>query len=1082
MSSNEDSTSRDLKDAPVRTNDFRFAHFLYEIVACFDPQLRHTYVNSAVEQLTGRPANEFIGKTNRELGMPEDKVEMWDLALDKAFRSGQPSTLQFTFAAPEGERLFLSQLLPQTDDRGRVVSVMTIARDANPSQLAGLTAEHFKAIIDSSDDAIIGKTLDGTVTSWNRGAQAIFGYSREEMIGRSLLILFPDERKDEERFIIERLLFGEKVDHFETVRIRKDGSPVHVSVTISPIRDADGVIIGASKVARDITPLKRQQERLQMALDAARTSLWDWDLRTGRVYRSAHYFHITGYEAEDDALGIAFLQRSVHPQDWPLVHDAIARCIDGHHVQIECEFRLISKTGEQGGWVLVKGQAVEHDSDGVPTRIIGTLSDVTLSKDADAALREREQRLSRVLEGSDQGYWDWNVQTSDLVVSPRWESMLGYEPGEMDLSNSLWEKVVHPDDFVQTMESVQQHLLGKPGMFEIEQRCRTKTGEWIWIMSRGKIVKWDDQGRPLMMSGTHTDISERKKYELSQRQALTVFTNSYEGIMVVDPRRIIVDINPAFTRITGYSREDVLDKSPRVLTSGRQGAEFYQDMWQSIDSTGHWTGEIWNRRKNGEIYAQMLSISAVSDVRGKVQHYIGIFSDISQLKAHEQELDRIAHYDPLTGAPNRRLLVDRLAQAIARADRNGNLLAVCYLDLDGFKDINDRYGHAVGDKLLVGVTENLKHVLRAEDTLARLGGDEFVLLLADFKSPQECSLILARILSSINVPLEIENKQVTVSASIGVSLYPKDHSDADTLMRHADQAMYLAKDAGKNRFHLFDPDSDRKAQEHRKFVDRLAVALEQEEFRLHYQPQVDLSTGDVVGVEALIRWQHPERGLLSPAEFLPHIEGSKLEFRVGKWVLHTALRQAQQWLGQDAAVNVSVNISARHLLSPTFHDDLRHALRTHPLVSAESLELEVLESSAIDDIATAASVLRQCRQTGVRLALDDFGTGYSSLTYLRKLPFDVLKIDQSFVRDMLKDPEDRGIVEGVIRLASAFNRSVIAEGVETLEHGAALMKLGCQLAQGYGIARPMPPEQFVEWSARWQSEKLWLALAPVGAD
>jgi diguanylate cyclase (GGDEF)-like protein len=500
-------------------------------------------------------------------------------------------------------------------------------------------------------------------------------------------------------------------------------------------------------------------------------------------------------------------------------------------------------------------------------------------------------------------------------------------------------------------------------------------------------------------------------------------------------------------------------------------------MWDCIGRTGFWSGEIWNRRKNGEVFAQILSISRVTDSDGVVQHYIGMFSDISQIKAHEEELDRVAHYDPLTGAPNRRLLADRLTQAIARTDRSEHSLAVCYLDLDGFKGVNDRYGHSAGDKLLVTVAEGLKRALRTEDTLSRLGGDEFVLLLSDIGSPEECSLILERILVSVNTPVDIDGITVTVSASIGVSLYPQDHVDADTLMRHADQAMYQAKEAGRNRFHLFDPESDRKAQVHRRFVDRLEVALKQEEFRLYYQPQIDLRNGQIIGLEALIRWQHPESGLLSPADFLPHLRGTPLERPLGVWVIHAALRQMQDWKLQGHDVQVSVNVSASHMLSTEFLEDLGLALRSHPDISPHLLELEVLESTAIDDLERAGSVLNQCRAMGVRLALDDFGTGYSSLTYLRKLPFDLLKIDQSFVRDMLKDSEDLGIVEGVIRLAAAFDRSVIAEGVETLEHGAVLLKLGCWLAQGYGIARPMPPEQFVEWTRQWNLGKAWLQIA-----
>ena len=1064
-------------DRPDRLTDLRFADLLQEIVACFDPQLRHTYVNSAVELFTGLQAKDFIGKTNRELGMPMEQVEQWDRVLGEVFRSGKASQMQFSFDAPGGTRLFQSTLTPQTNLLGEVTSVVTIARDISASPLAGISAGLFKAIIESSDDAIISKTLDGTITSWNSGAEVIFGYSQAEMLGQSLLILFPPERQQEELFIQERLLQGEKVEHFETIRIRKSGEPVHVSVTISPIRDVKGKVIGASKIARDITPLKMEQERLQMALDASTNGLWDWDLRTGHVYRSSHYYELTGHDPKDDTHDFAFFVRTIHPDDRPKVQQVISEYVAGKRDRIDFEYRLISKAEKSGTWLQGKGQAVERNVTGAPVRIVGILTDITGAKLTEMALREREQRLRRVLEGSDQGYWDWNVQTNDFQVSPRWETMLGYAPGEMQVSPELWGDLVHPDDFPRNMQSVERHLRGETPMHESEIRCKDKAGAWRWILTRGKVVTFDNKGKPLMMSGTHTDIGERKALELSQREALTVFASSYEGIMVVDSNRVITRINPAFTRITGYQAEEVVGKSPRILKSGRHDSHFYREMWDCIGRTGFWSGEIWNCRKNGEVFAQILSISRVTDSDGVLQHYIGMFSDISQIKAHEEELDRVAHYDPLTGVPNRRLLADRLTQAIARTDRSEHLLAVCYLDLDGFKGINDRYGHSTGDKLLRAVADGLKNALRTEDTLSRLGGDEFVLLLLDIGSLEECSLILERILTSVNAPVDIEGITVTVSASIGVSLYPLDHADPDTLVRHADQAMYLAKEAGRNRFHLFDPESDRKAQVHRRFVERLAVALKQEEFRLFYQPQIDLRNGQIVGLEALIRWQHPESGLLNPTDFLPHLHGTALERPLGVWVMHAALRQIRDWKFQGHQVDVSVNVSASHLLSEEFLEDLALALRSYPEISPRQLELEVLESTAIDDLGRAVSVLNQCRGMGVRLALDDFGTGYSSLTYLRKLPFDLLKIDRSFVRDMLKDAEDLGIVEGVIRLAQAFGRGVIAEGVETLEHGAILLKLGCRLAQGYGIARPMPPEHYVEWTKRWNLDKAWLQIA-----
>jgi len=739
------------------------------------------------------------------------------------------------------------------------------------------------------------------------------------------------------------------------------------------------------------------------------------------------------------------------------------------------EERLSTLDGQALVFWVTKGPIV--DDRGTAIGLFGISRNITSQTKAAADLQQRERRLARVIAGSDQGYWDWNLQTNAFTVSDRWETMLGYAPGEMDVSTDNWGNLVHPDDLVATMESIRRHTDGLTPTHEAEFRARTKSGEWRWILTRGRIVEHTADGQALMMSGTHTDITERKQFESAQREANTVFASSYEGIMVVDPTMRITKVNPAFTRISGYSPEEVVGQSPSMLSSGRQDAAFYRSMWDALAQRDFWRGEVWNRRKNGEVFAELLSISTVRDASGVVQHYVGVFTDISHLKAHAAELDRIAHYDPLTGTPNRRLLADRLEQSILRSTRNGHLLAVCVLDLDGFKSVNDRLGHAAGDALLVGVTANLHHVLRVDDTLARLGGDEFVLLLSDISTPQECALILNRILQVTHSPVMLEGQAVTISASIGVSLYPTDNSDADTLLRHADQAMYLAKEAGRNRYVLFDPENDRKSQVHRNFLDVLRNALDHDEFVLHYQPKVNLITGEMVGVEALIRWQHPQRGLVPPAEFLPFIDGSNLEKPLGEWVIRTALAQAATWSRLGSALNVSVNISAAHLLQPDFYDNLKSVLEQHGQVSATLLELEVLETAALSDMDLAVAMLQRCSALGVKFALDDFGTGYSSLTYLRKLPVDLLKIDQSFVRNMLTNAEDLSIVEGVIRLAGAFKRDVIAEGVETLEHGAALLRLGCHLAQGYGIAQPMPPLHVLPWLATWQQTAVWTGLS-----
>ncbi len=579
--------------------------------------------------------------------------------------------------------------------------------------------------------------------------------------------------------------------------------------------------------------------------------------------------------------------------------------------------------------------------------------------------------------------------------------------------------------------------------------------------------------------GWFYDITERTQAEEKLKLAARVFSDTHEGIIITDAAGNIIDINPTFSEITGYSREEMLGKNPSLLSSGKHEPEFYGAMWQTLRDHGHWQGEIWNRRKNGELYAELLTISALRDEKGNILHYIGLFSDITHSKQQQQKLELLAHYDALTHLPNRMLLADRFAQAIARCKRDSNtLLAVCYLDLDGFKQVNDSLGHDTGDRLLVQVAERIKSVLREEDTVSRLGGDEFAILLGDIRSLDQCEQALERIHRIIAQPYLLGEQSITIGASSGVALYPLDDADPDTLLRHADQAMYEAKLAGRNRFHLFDAAHDQQRQQQRIELGALEHALEKGEFHLYYQPKVNMKTGEVFGTEALIRWLHPERGLIPPLEFLPLVEGTRFETTLGNWVIHEALKQLDTWRKAGIALQVSVNISPMHLQEKSFFANLDAALMKYPDIPSNQFEIEVLESSVVEDISAVGEVLNACRNAlGVNVALDDFGTGYSSLTHLRRLPANMIKVDQSFVRDMIDDPDDYAIIEGVVGLAHAFRREVIAEGVETPEHGLMLLSMGCFLAQGYAIARPMPADSLQAWISSYLPHPSWTAYA-----
>ncbi len=560
-----------------------------------------------------------------------------------------------------------------------------------------------------------------------------------------------------------------------------------------------------------------------------------------------------------------------------------------------------------------------------------------------------------------------------------------------------------------------------------------------------------------------TDMSDLRAAEHRLQIFANVFSKSYEAIMITDSDNRIIDVNPAFTRITGYEKDDILGSDPKLLSSGRHSQDFYRGLWRDVCETGHWQGEIWNRRKNGDVYPELLSITRVdAGVRGQVRH-VAIFSDISKLKNHQQELDRAAHYDALTGLPNSRLLISRLDHAIARAERDGDSVTVCYVDLDSFKSVNERFSHATGDRLLMAVADRLAAAVRHEDTVARVGGDEFVLLLSNTREEQ----IFERIIKQIRQPAMIGNQPVTLSASLGITCYPRDQGDADLLLRHAQLAMYEAKEGGLNQYRFFNPAQDAERRRRRNRLSEMENAIEQDQLVLHFQPQVDLRHGKVVAFEALVRWNKPGRGLVPPGEFLPYVEGSHLETRLGDWVLARAIASASQWWEAGLGIAISVNISALQLLDTEFIPKLRQALALYPGVDPALVHLEILESTALNDLERASRVLEQASDMGLKIALDDFGTGYSSLSYFRSLPVHQLKIDQSFVRDMVLDEDDHAIVESVIFTARRFHRTVVAEGVETLAHADRLQQLGCDLAQGYGIARPMPLSQTLSWCQHW---------------
>ncbi len=565
--------------------------------------------------------------------------------------------------------------------------------------------------------------------------------------------------------------------------------------------------------------------------------------------------------------------------------------------------------------------------------------------------------------------------------------------------------------------------------------------------------------------GDTKDRAERQRMEEKLRLSDQVFESSAEGMLVTDKEARILVVNPAFCVITGYSQAEVLGQTPRLLRSGRHATDFYRQMWARVLETGQWMGEIWNRRKDGEIYPGWLTISAVRNAQGEVTHYLGACSDLTEQRRTEERIYHLAYYDVLTGLPNRLLLEDRLRLALIQAHRSGGGVAVLFLDLDRFKDVNDSLGHPVGDRLLQAVAQRLGECLREGDTAARWGGDEFVVLLQDLggeqgAAAQRASVVAEKIQRALSEAVTFDGYEVLVTPSTGIALYPWDADNATDLIKYADTAMYQAKAQGRNNFQFYAAPMH-KAVTARLFLENeLRRALQRNELSLHYQPQVDISSGRITGAEALLRWRHPVRGDIPPAEFIPLAEETSQILAIGDWVLDTAWAQYCTWQAADLCLpRLSVNVSPRQFQQTDFIRRVQTLVgKAEP--NGWDLELEVTEGTLMQCSEEVRAALDALKARGVKLAVDDFGTGYASLGYLRRFPINELKIDQSFVRDITSDPDDAAIVRAIIAMAQGLDLRIVAEGVETQAQLACLQQLGCPEYQGYLFSRPLPAEAF----------------------
>jgi diguanylate cyclase (GGDEF)-like protein/PAS domain S-box-containing protein len=671
------------------------------------------------------------------------------------------------------------------------------------------------------------------------------------------------------------------------------------------------------------------------------------------------------------------------------------------------------------------------------------------------SLEASQARLAETQRIAHLGGWEWGEGQAGMQVSEEVYRIFGVEPGEV-LTLDVLLSHVHPEDRQMVRESMVR-AVSVDGGIGLDYRLLRPDGTEAIVHSRMEMTT-DSLGY-VRLYGTVQDITERKQMEERLRQSATVFENTTEGVMITDVERRIVAVNRAFTEITGYGQEELTGQSSAILDSGRHDAQFYEAMWRTIRDEGRWQGEIWSRRENGDIYPEWLNISEVRNGSGRVTHYVAVFSDISAMKESEARLDHIAHHDPLTNLPNRLLLHARMEQALAKARRSNTLMAVMFLDLDYFKKINDTMGHPIGDQLLQEVAARLRNCVREVDTVSRLGGDEFTILLEELHEARAVGAVAQKIITELGERYLIREHEVFVTCSIGISLFPGDGDDITTLLKNADTALYRAKEQGRNNYQYYTLELTIRAMERMAMENNLRHALERNELVVYYQPQVDLFSGRIIGMEALLRWQHPEMGLIAPASFIPLAEELGLIIPIGEWVLRTACLRLKAWQEEGLdIIRMAVNLSSRQFNQPDLAEVVI-AILEETGIDPHCLELELTERILMEDAERAIGVLNRLKAVGVQFSIDDFGTGYSSLSYLKQFPIDRIKIDQSFVNNVTSVPEDAAVTQAVISLSHSMNIKAVAEGVETIEQHEFLRSRQCDELQGFYFSHPLPEEE-----------------------
>lgn len=930
--------------------------------------------------------------------------------------------------------------------------------------------------LESIADAVITMNKNSEVLRMNPEAERLTGWSSSEARGEPLshvvkLIDTQGDKVNDFSGWMQQELKNDAASLRFSLQSRQ-GNCVEISAKHALMKDEAGTVTGMVFVFRDITEslqmrhyIESSAQRLRDIIDNSMDAMvvmnetghaLEWSLAAESMFGWS-YAEIADRPLHDIIIPYQFRHMHLHGIQRLIAEgktlrdkkriESIALHRDGHEFPIEMSMKSVNT---ESGWVFY-----------------AYIRDLTNAAKKNREILKKEALLQAAQHAAKLGYWEHDHATSSFEWSEEACRILGFDQEKQLPTYEKYLESIHPEDRERVKSAFARSVTGRQE-FDVIYRIVLKNGVQK-ILHELCTTTFDTDGTPLHSLGVVQEITERVTMLEELRLAETAF-NTHAGILITDKQGSIIRVNPAIEKMTGYSAEELVGKNPNIFHSGRQDKRFYKEMWQTISKTGLWQGELWNRRKNGEQYAEWLTITSVKDEHGEVMHYVATSQDITQRKEAEDHVEYLAYHDDLTGLANRRLLLDNLRKNIASCLRHNKMGALLLLDLDRFKDLNDSLGHPVGDELLRQVSKRLLEIVRVEDTVARLGGDEFVILISDLGCEEsllgfEVQKLAEKVRHVLAEPYHLSGNKCYINVSIGITLYPEEDGSIDDVLKHADSALYSAKEQGRNRVSFYEPNMQAEVDRRLSISEGLREALKNNEFVLHYQPQLDLN-GKLVGAEALVRWQHPVHGMIPPGYFISVAEETGLIIDVGNWVLHEAARQVGLWhksaICKKEMLKLAINVSPQQFHQESFVEQVLDVFRQAD-VAPDCIEIEITESLLMHNRDDVIAKIKLLRANDIRVSIDDFGTGYSSLAYLKQLPLDKLKIDQSFVRDIVEDNNDAKIVETIISMASHMGLDVIAEGVETKEQLAFLIEKGCQHFQGYYFSRPLDCEFFEKY-------------------